>query len=332
VKVLVTGASGFLGGHLVEELVKGGHQVIALVREQSDTRFLDRLGVELRRGDMTDPASLKRAVKGADAVVHLAAYYTFSGRKELYQRINVQGTKDLLEAMLAHRVRRLIYCSSTEAIGPTGAGAADEDSPCHPYYEYGRSKLEAERLIGEYASRGIDFTILRPSGIYGPRNVDDVSYWFITSFASSIASKMIIGDGRKVLMFVHVKDVVQGFMAALERPERSIGQTYIISDSRAYSYEEIYAIMANIFGKEPPSTHIPIALAKVMVAPVQGINYLRRRPNFIWRVSTMDTFRFDRNYSISKARRELGYEPRHPLPEGLKETADWYREEGLIKP
>ena len=330
-RVLVTGASGFLGGHLVEALVKSKHQVAALVRERSDTHFLDHLGVELRKGDLTDPMSLERAVKGVDAVVHLAAYYTFSGKKELYQRINLQGTKYLLEAMLVNNVRRLVYCSSTEAIGPTKNGAADESSPCHPYYEYGRSKLEVEQHIQRSASRGIDYTIIRPSGIYGPRNIDDVSYWFITSFANSVASKMIIGDGKKVLMFVHVEDVVQGFVQALQRPQVSIGQTYIVSDVRAYSYEEIYAIMAKIFHKEPPKRHIPVWLAKVMVAPVQGFNYLRRKPNFIWRISTMDTFKFDRNYSIAKARQELGYEPQHALPEGLKETADWYREEGYIK-
>jgi nucleoside-diphosphate-sugar epimerase len=122
VKVLVTGASGFLGGHLVEELVKRGHQVVALVRESSDTLFLDYLGVEMRRGDLTDPPSLERATRGVEAVIHLAAYYTFSGKRQQYQRINVQGTRDLLEAMLANHVRRLIYCSSTEAIGPTGEG------------------------------------------------------------------------------------------------------------------------------------------------------------------------------------------------------------------
>lgn len=330
-RILVTGASGFLGGYVVEALVKGRHQVVALVRDGSDTLFLDYLGVEMRKGDLTDPGSLDRAVKGVDAVIHLAAYYTFSGKRELYQRVNVQGTKDLMESMLRQGVRRLIYCSTTEVIGPTSGGPADEGSPCRPYYEYGRSKLRAEQLIQEHGGRGIDFTIIRPAGIYGPRNLDDVSYWFITTFAGPFASKFVIGDGKKVLMFVHVEDVVQGFLAALERPQASIGQTYIVSDSRAYSYEEIYGIMAGIFHKPPPRTHLPIWLAKAMVAPVQLLNLVRGRENFLWRVSTMDTFRFDREYSIAKARRELGYEPRHPLPEGLRETAEWYREQGYIK-
>jgi dihydroflavonol-4-reductase len=329
-KVLVTGATGFLGGHLIEGLLRRGHEVVAMARQGSDTRLLERLGVEIRRADLGDIASLQSAVKGTDAVVHLAAYYTFSGKKEMYQKVNVQGTKNLLEAMVKADVRRIVYCSSTEAMGPTPGGIADESAECHPYYEYGRSKLKAEQLVREASVEGIEHVILRPSGIYGPRNVEDVSYWFITTFAKSIASSFIIGDGKKVLQFVHISDVVQGFTLALERFETVKGRTYIITDSRAYSYEEIYGIMAIIFGKEPPRLHLPVALAKVMVAPVQLVNWMRHKPNFIWRVSSMDTFKVDRNYSIERARRELGYEPLHTLPEGLAETVTWYRENGQL--
>jgi uncharacterized protein YbjT (DUF2867 family) len=97
-KVLVTGASGFLGGYLVEELARRGIVVVAMVRKDSETSLLRRLGVELRIGDMADPSSLERATKGVDAVIHLAAYYTLHGSKELYERINVQGTQSLMEA------------------------------------------------------------------------------------------------------------------------------------------------------------------------------------------------------------------------------------------
>jgi dihydroflavonol-4-reductase len=329
-KVLVTGATGFLGGHLVEELVRQGHGVVAMARKGSDTKLLEKLGVEVRRADLNDVDSLQRAVKGTDVVVHLAAYYTFSGKKEMYEKINVQGTRNLLEAMAKADVRMIVYCSSTEAMGPTQGGTADESAECHPYYEYGRSKLKAEQAVREASAKGIEHVILRPSGIYGPRNVDDVSYWFIITFAKSIASKFIIGDGKRVLQFVHISDVVQGFMLALNYLQRAKGKTYIITDSRAYSYEEIYGIMAKIFGKEPPRLHIPVAIAKAMVAPVQLVNWMRRKPNFIWRVSSMDTFKVDRNYSIERARRELGYEPRHPLPQGLEETANWYKENGYL--
>jgi dihydroflavonol-4-reductase len=330
-KVLVTGASGFLGGYMVEELVRKGYAVVGMVRKGSDTNLLRKLGIELRLGDLADPVSLEAVTKGVDAVIHLAAYYTLNGKKELYEHINVQGTRSLMEAMLKNGVRRLIYCSSTEAMGPTPHPPADEDSPCQPNYEYGRSKLRSEDLIREYQKKGIEFTIIRPSGIYGPRNLDDVSYWFITSYANTSASKIMVGSGKRVLQFAHVEDVVQGFVLALEKPEVSIGRTYFITDSRAYSYEEIYGILAKIFGKPLPKWHVNVLIAKMIAAPIQAFNWMRRKKDFVWRVDSMNTFKLDRYYSIERAQNELGYQPKHGLPDGLKETADWYRATGLVK-
>lgn len=330
-KVLVTGASGFLGGYMVEELVRKGYLVLGMVRKGSDTDLLRKLGIELRIGDLEDQASLETVTKGVDAVIHLAAYYTLKGSKERYERINVQGTQSLMEAMLKNGVHRLVYCSSTEAMGPTPHPPADEDTPCEPNYEYGRSKLRSENLIREYQKKGIEFTIIRPSGIYGPRNLDDVSYWFITSYANTGASKIMVGSGKRVLQFAHVEDVVRGFVLALERSEVSAGRTYFITDSRAYSYEEIYGILANIFGKDPPKWHVGVLLAKIIAAPIQAFNWLRRKKDFVWRVDSMNTFKVDRYYSIERAKKELGYQPKYSLPDGLKETADWYRAKGYVK-
>jgi dihydroflavonol-4-reductase len=327
----VTGASGFLGGYMVEELVRRGHLVVGMVRKGSDTDLLRKLGIELRIGDLEDQASLETVTKGVDAVIHLAAYYTLNGRKERYERINVQGTQSLMEAMLKNGVHRLVYCSSTEAMGPTPHPPADEDSPCEPNYEYGRSKLRSENLIREYRKKGIEFTIIRPSGIYGPRNLDDVSYWFITSYANTGASKIMVGSGKRVLQFAHVEDVVQGFVLALERSEVSAGRVYFITDSRAYSYEQIYGIMAIIFGKPPPKWYVNVLLAKMIAAPIQAFNWLRMKKDFVWRIDSMNTFKVDRHYSIELAKKELAYQPKHGLAEGLKETADWYRANGYLK-
>jgi nucleoside-diphosphate-sugar epimerase len=216
-------------------------------------------------------------------------------------------------------------------LGSTTDLPAREDSPCRPSYEYGRSKLRSEQLIQEYQSKGIEFTIVRPSGIYGPRNVDDVSYWFFTAYANTSLSKIIVGNGQRKLQYAHVEDVVQGFVLALEKPEISRGKIYFITDSRAYSYEEIYGILANIFGKDPPKWHIGVLAAKIMTMPVQAFNWLRGKHDFVWRVDSMNTFRSDRCYSIERAQKDLGYQPKHSLPEGLKETADWYKANGYVK-
>jgi len=329
-RILITGASGFLGGHLVEEMVSKGYDVIGMVRKSSNTGFLKSLGVQLRTGDLTVPESLSQATKNIDIVIHLAAYYTFFGKKDLYRKINVEGTRMLLEAALTNGVKRFIYCSSTEAIGPVRNPPADEDSPPNPSYEYGRSKLEAEKVVRSYCG-SIEYSIIRPSGIYGPRNVNDVSYWFITAFAkNALPTRIIVGDGKNLIQFAHVKDVVQGFLLVLEKPEASKNQTYFISEDRAYTYLEVYKILAALCNREPPKIHVPPVVAKNLVMPVELFNRLRGKVDFTWRISIVDDLTSNRVYSVSKAMRDLGFRPKYDLKTGLKETIEWYRENGYI--
>lgn len=330
-KILVTGASGFLGGHLIEEMVSKGYDVIGMVRKSSNTSFLRSLGVKLRVGDLTIPESLKQATEDIDIVIHLAAYYTFFGKKEMYRKVNVEGTRLLLEASLRNDVKRFVYCSSTEAIGPVKNPPAEEDSPPNPSYEYGRSKLEAEKIVRNYGERGVEYTILRPSGIYGPRNVDDISFWFITAYVkNALPTRIIVGDGRNLIQFVHVKDVVKGFLLVLDKPEISENQTYFISEDRAYAYLEVYEILSELCNRAPPRIHVTPILAKAFVAPVELFNRLRGRVVFTWKTSTVNDLTSDRAYSIRKAVRELGFKPKYDLKTGLRETIEWYRENGYI--
>jgi dihydroflavonol-4-reductase len=329
-RMLVTGATGFLGGHLVGEMVKRGYDVVASVRAKSHTGLLDELGVEKRILDLEDKSTMEGATKDIDIVFHLAAYYTFSGDRVLYEMINVRGTENLISACNRNGVDRFVYCSSTEAIGPVRDPPADEESPLNPYYDYGRSKVRAESVVRSFQPLGVDHTIVRPSGVYGPRNVDDVSYFFITSFANSIASKFIVGSGRNLVQFVHVSDVVQGFLLILENYDVSRNRTYIISAGKAYTYEEVYSILASIMGTKPPRLHIPPAIAKALMAPIQAINSLSKQDSFMWRTSTVDSVTSDRSYSIERARKELGYSPNFELERGLCETVDWYRQNGYI--
>ncbi len=328
-RVLVTGATGFLGGHLMEVMSPGEHEMIATFRSSSNTDLIDSLGVEKRSMDLGDPRSMVEATEGVDVVVHLAAYYTFTGRRDLYHRINVEGTMALMEACEENGVDRVIYCSSTEAMGPVNCPPADESSPLCPTYEYGRSKVKAESIVRSFEGR-VDHTILRPSGIYGPRNLEDVSYYFVTSFANSIASKFIVGSGENLVQFVHVRDVVKGVSLSIENYDASKNGIYIISEGRAHPYREVYSILADILGTRSPRMHLPASLAKLMMAPVQGMNRLLGRDNFMWRVSTVDSVTSDRSYSIEKARRELGFEPSYDLRSGLEETVTWYKENGYI--
>jgi len=332
-KVAVTGAAGFLGGHLSEALVERGHDVVALVRRSSDLSVLSRLGVELRYIDLGTGEGLPESLSGADVVVHLAAYYTFHGKWELYKKINIDGTKAMVEAAKRKGIRHFIYCSTTEVIGPVKDPPADELTTPNPQYPYGKSKLIAEGIVRDSCSvkDGMSFTILRPSGIYGPRNVDDVSYWTITSFAkNSLPTRFIVGSGRNLIQFVHVKDVAQGFLLAIEKPEISAGKTYIISDERAYTYEEVYSILSELSNREPPKIHVPKWISAALILPVEVLNMIAGKESFLYHVSTVRSVTQDRAYSIGKAKSELGYLPKHDLRTGLRETVDWYVKNGYI--
>lgn len=328
-KVLVTGASGFLGGHLTELLTAKGLEVVAMVRKTSDISLLDRLGLEKHVADLTDPQSLRTAVRGADAVIHLAAYYTFHGKNELYDLVTVQGTKSILSACLKEGVTRFIYCSSTEAIGAVDDIPAREDHPPNPQNEYGRSKLRAECVLREYDGK-LETTIVRPSGIYGPRNLDDISYYFITSCTkNSLPTRILIEHGSAVVQFVHVKDVAQGFYLALTNAN-SIGKTYFISEDKWHTYREVYEIISRITGRRPPTFNLSKSAAKMLIYPVFIAKSVFGEWSFLWDPKTVDAVTSNRAYSIEKAKTELGYSPKYTLEDGLKETIQWYRDNGIL--
>jgi nucleoside-diphosphate-sugar epimerase len=329
-KVLVTGATGFLGAYVVSELTSRGYEVTGVVHSRRLGTDLEKT-VETRVADLTDKASLVEATKGMDAVVHLAAYYTFFGKKKLYELVTVNGTRSLIEACLANGVRRFVYCSSTEAMGPVESPPADESTPPKPSNEYGRSKVNAERVVRESSAQGMEWTIIRPSGIYGPGNVNDVAFWFIVSFAkNSLTTRFLVGGGRNLVQFVHAKDAARAFVLALDNPKASIGQTYLVSGDCAVSYRELYSMMAELCGRRPPTATVPKILAKAMIAPVEAFNTIIGRSAFMWHLSTLDAVTSDRSFSSARAARELGYAPTLGLKEGLKETLEWYRAKGYL--
>lgn len=322
-RILVTGGTGFIGSHLVEAL-RG--EVICLVRKTSDTTHLNKLGVELVYGDLTDSESLEKAVKNVDVVYHLAAYYTFYGIWEQYYRVNVLGTQNLVEA--CNNIDQFIYCSTTEVVGPVTNPPADETHPLAPVYDYGKSKLMAENIIQEKIKKGFPATIVRPVGVYGPRCIDDVSYSFMVHLArSSFFMKFIVGSGENLVDFVYVKDVVQGFLKA--HTKKAIGETYFISQ-KALPYNEVYKILCRLLKKSPPTVHVSAVLAKASIAPLEIVYRMLGKKDFMVHVSTIEATQKDRAYSWKKAHKDFGYTPEYTFEKGAKITLDWYREHGYI--
>lgn len=323
-KVLLTGGTGFIGSHLVEALTG---DVVCLVRKLSDTAHLEKVGVELVYGDLKDPKSLKKAVKDVDVVYHLGAYYTFHGVWDKFYKTNVLGTEHLVEA--CENIDQFIYCSTTEAVGPVTAVPASETHPLNPVYEYGKSKLVAEKFLLEEIEKGFPATILRPVGVYGPRCVNDVSYYFMVHLArNSLLTKFVAGSGDNLVDFVFVKDVVQGFVKA--RAKKAVGETYFISSQKPLTYNEAYRVLCKLLERDPPHLHIPPFLAKAAVAPLELLYKGAGKEDFMVHVSTVDATQHDRAYSWEKAHRDFGYTPEYSFEEGACITLDWYRENGYI--
>ncbi len=331
-RVTVTGATGFLGSYVVDNLIKKGFTLRGTYHTPEKRQALLAKNVEPVYMDLERPETFLNVVKNTDILIHLAAYYTFTGKKNLYYRLNVEATRILAEQALKHGVKRFIYCSSTEAIGPVQSPPGDEETPPNPQFEYGRSKLLAELQIKDLAAKGLSYTIVRPSGLYGPGNVNDVSYWFITSFAKGgFFSKFKIGNGETLIQFAHVDDVAKGFTLVVEKLEKSENQVFILSEDKAYTYNEVYKILSELTGNPPPKYSLTPALAKLLLSFTHAYSLLKGDNNLLLRRSIVDSVTKHRAYSIEKAKKLLGYSPRYSLKEGLRETIEWYRLKGYIK-
>lgn len=325
--VLVTGATGFTGGHVCRRLVDEGRQVRGLVRDPSRAEDLARLGVELAEGDLRDASSLREAVRGVDVVYHIAAMF----REEnvdtaLFREVNAEGTRRMLEAADAAGVERFVHCSTVGVHGEIKDPPANEESPFDPHDHYQRSKLEGERIAREHGSRSqMELAVFRPGGIYGPGDTR-----FLKLFRA-IARKrfLMIGSGEVTYHLVYIDDLVDGILRCGRRPEAP-GQVFILTGDRPVTLNEFVAAIADAVGGSVPDLHVPAAPVYAAAAACEFVcRGLGIEPPLYRR--RMDFFLKDRAFDISKARRELGYEPSVDVREGVRRTAEWYRSQGLLE-
>lgn len=323
--VLVTGASGFIGSHLCEALLARRHRVTALIRPDDNTRWIAHLPLQFVPGDITDKSTLAAAVQEADVVFHLAALLGSEDHREYY-RVNVEGTRNLLQACLEspRPPRRFLFSSSIAAMGPSGKHTTfDENTPCRPVSDYGKSKWQAEQEFHTLRDR-LDWTIVRLPLVYGPRSKGGL-YSLVRLVQKHV--KLLLGNGQTNVAYVG--DVVEGMIAAVESPA-TVGQTYLLGESRPYSYKEIVDVISRVMRKRAVTVYLPYPILYLISPFSEIIGRLRRRVPLIrfrnvgylrhryWRVDT------------AKATRDFGYTSRHPLPLGLVRTTAWYAEERLI--
>jgi len=324
-KVLVTGANGFVGSHLVEGLLERDHRVRGLVRRTSNLRWLEGLDLELVYGEATDPATLPGAVRDIEVVYH-AAGVTRARRPEIYHQVNCQGTVNLLEVCREHvpRLKKFVLISSQAAAGPGENGRPSrEDDPCRPVSEYGRSKLMAEQAAAGFVDR-LPVTTVRPPAVYGPRDTDFLTYFRILKKHL----RPLLGFRERPVSVCHVRDVVSGTILAGES-ERSAGRTYFLSGGET-TWDELTRIMAEALGVRALKIRVPTFTLHVLAALNEAFAPLRRETPVLDRRKAREMTAACWTCDWSRAAEELGYRPSVALEEGVRETVGWYRRQGWL--
>ena len=320
-RVLVTGATGFTGGHLACALVARGSAVRAFVRHRERAEALAAAGVQLADGDLRDRAALTAAVAGIDVVYHVAAIYREAGvSKEAYRAVNAFAVRDLIEAAAAAGVRRVVHCSTVGVHGDIDRPPANESAPFKPGDVYQSTKLEGERLARDAGARlGIEVTIVRPSGIYGPGDRR-----LLKLFRAAIRRFPVLGSGEIYYHLTYIDDLIEGFRLCGEHPAAA-NRTYILAGGEVTTLNELVAMIASVAGVAPPRLHLPVwpfwvagAICEAACKPfgLEPPIYRRR----------VDFYTKSRAFDITRAREEIGYAPRVGLREGIGRTIDWYRE------
>lgn len=328
--VLVTGATGFTGGHLARHLASHGDTVRALVRPKSRERFdrspLPSHGVARVDGDLADLDAVKAAADGVDVIYHIAATYREAGQPDsAYRAINVEGTHNVLRAAKAMGVARVVHCSTGGVHGHIAQPPATEDAPFNPGDVYQDTKLEAEQLARQFGTEhGLDVVVARPIGIYGPGDTR-----FLKMFRGIARGRFpLIGSCQAFYHLTFIDDLAEGFRLCGTVPGAR-GRTYILAGPRYTTLQQLIELVAKELSVVPPRVHLPVwpfwtagLLCELICVPLRVEPPLYRR--------RVDFYTKSRAFDTARARAELGFAPQVDLEEGIHRTADWYRAERLL--
>jgi nucleoside-diphosphate-sugar epimerase len=324
--VLVTGATGFIGGHLVDLLLGRNEPVRVLARPAEDLGRLVRADVDVCHGGLTDRSSLAAAVRGVDRIIHCAARTGPWGAETEYTEVNVVGTQALLEASLEARVTRFVHVSSITVHGANVKGTADETAALNPGPDpYSRTKAEAERMLRRtIESSGAPVTIVRPGVVYGPR--DMVSF---ARFAQLIehGRMPIIGSGHNHVPLIHVSDVARGLAMAAEAPHAA-GRAYLLVNDQPVTQLEYFAAIADELGVPRPRLHVPYVAALALGVTSEAVGHVfgMRDPPPVMRFGIRQIAGENR-FLGERAHAELGFAPKVRLRDGVRQAVAWYRAE-----
>lgn len=327
---LVTGATGMLGSHIAERLVAHGRRVRALVRPGSDTRFLESLGVELVRGDLTDIDSCAPAVRGIEVIYHCAAKVGDWGPWREFQTNCIDATRNLGHAAVAAGVGRFLHISSTSAYGHPAEGGPpiEETAPVGQnmwvWDAYTRSKVEAEKVLWHLAAtRGLPVTVIRPSWLYGERDRTTTARLVERLRQRKV---LLIGRGDNPLSAVYAGTVADAAILAAGDPG-SVGEAYNITNQGPITQSGFMDLLAAACGAPPVRRRVPyrVAYAAAFVFEAKGRLLRQARPPWVTRYATWLLGR-ELEYSTEKARTRLGWSPGLSYDESIGRTVGWLLE------
>lgn len=326
-RVCITGATGFLGGALARALVEQGADVHLLARPTADRSMLAGLAVTWHQGDITLPKTLGGFLDGATEVIHAAGRLGQAGvRENEYQLTNLDGTQNVMAAALATGMNaRILYLSTAGVLGPTASGWPAEDAPFAPSNPYERSKAAAERMVRDFAARGLAAIIARPGFVYGPQDRH------VLGLFKAVQRRQFfyINSGRHLCHPTFISDAVAGMLLCLSQGRP--GEAYHITGPNPVTVREFAETIAAAFGVDPPWLSVPRWLAWTGAASLEAFSRLAGRMPPLSRTGVA-FFSEDRAFSWRKAHEELGYIPQYDLATGVERTVAWYRQHERTRP
>ena len=327
-RYLITGATGFIGPHLVKHLVDEGHRCRCLVRSIGHTEALKKSGVECVEGDITRAETLKGIAKDMDRVLHLATLghmSNFSVTESMFEAINVQGALNIMKEAIKARVPRVVHCSTVAAMGICPDVPASEESNCNPHHPYGRSKLKAEQEIRKMiADKKLPAVMVRFSMVYGPGDRRDI---FKLTRLTKKGLFPKVGNRPKLTPLIHVNDAIQGLLLAAEKG--TTGQIYLLTNAESLPFDDIRKILQQALGIRRLPLYVPERAALIIASLSEKIFPLIGKTPPVSRKNIESTLA-DRIFTIDKARREIGFNPQVDPAEGLKKTVEWYMKQGWV--
>ncbi len=324
-KLLVTGATGFLGSHIAEQLAREGHTVRVLARRTSDRTFLRGLEIEEAVGDITQPHTLPAAVAGVDSVVHAAGLVKARSAAE-FNSVNADGTANLLSALAsAETTPRFVLISSLAAHGPSEDGRPRPiDAPATPVTAYGHSKLKAEEIVRAWAGKpaGGGAVIIRPPIIYGPRDRELLPFFRLARWRLA----PLLGDGTNTISCVYVEDAARAIALAATASDKAAIATYTLDDGAIYTWRDMLAAVEQANGRKALRIASPPWAFTAAAFLSETYGRLRRQAVIFTRDKVKEMSQRHWVCSHDEISRDLGWTPRITLKEGAALTAAWYRQ------